>query len=117
MIEVCAARGCETPLSTEDWHTTADGSHTRRPVSAVLDRLEHLERVFSAVYDLDRCVHGRHERDVCFGCQGDSEGAVSNNGNPHADDTVGYDISGRPLTPRGLHALASKPSTEENDRG
>lgn len=68
--EVCAAEQCESPLDPGAWHQTSDGGgHTRRPLSVVLDRLNRLELVFSAVYNLDRCVHGRHERDTCFGCQ------------------------------------------------
>jgi hypothetical protein len=111
MIDPCAGRGCLTPLSDEEWHEDEHGGqHTRRPLTGVLDRLQHLERVFSAVYDLDRCCHGRHERDFCDGCQRDSDGAVSNNGNPRADEAVGYDISGRPITPRMLHHLASTPT-------
>jgi hypothetical protein len=41
--------------------------------------------------DLNRCEHGRHEGDNCFGCEGASKG------NPllRPDRTLGYSIDGR----------------------
>lgn len=40
--------------------------------------------------DLDRCPHGRHEGDNCFGCGGPSVG------NPHIrpGDVIGYGLDG-----------------------
>ena len=106
--EPCAARGCETPMSADDWHETERGGHSRRSLTGVLDRLDHLERVFGAVFDLDRCPHGRHERDVCSTCSNASMGALQNIGNPFADEPCGYTIGGQPVTPRILHGIASE---------
>lgn len=43
--------------------------------------------------DLDRCVHGRHEGDVCSNCGGPSRG------NPHAPagTIIGTNLSGWPI--------------------
>ena len=47
-------------------------------------------------HDLDRCPHGRHERDVCYGCQID--GHKYNQGNPFLPWTrVGTNLSGKPI--------------------
>lgn len=45
--------------------------------------------------DLDRCQHGRHQGDDCFGCDGGRSV-----GNPllPPGTVIGYDISGRPYT-------------------
>lgn len=115
-IEPCAVRGCETPLSEEPWHKSERGEHTRRPLHDVLDRLDRLERVFGAVFDLDRCVHGRHERDMCSGCSRSTLGASKNVGNAFADVTCGYGISGRVITPRDLHRLVA-PDAPRTDGG
>lgn len=43
--------------------------------------------------DLDRCVHGRHSIDPCWGCPGGQSA-----GNPHLVEgtIIGYDYTGRP---------------------
>lgn len=50
---------------------------------------------------LDRCEHGRHQKDLCYSCQ--SAHDVLNAGNPHLDVVIGYDVGGtHPITPRLL---------------
>jgi hypothetical protein len=51
-----------------------------------------LQRRSAILGDLDRCEHGRHAADNCFGCEGQSHG------NPRLSDDriIGYDISGNP---------------------
>ncbi len=45
------------------------------------------------VFDLDRCQHGRHQNDACFGCPG----GVSE-GNPILQEgtVIGYNVYGQP---------------------
>lgn len=62
------------------------------PILAEMEeRYSRAARMAQIVYDLDRCSHGRHRRDVCNGCGGPSMG------NPHIypGECIGYDISGR----------------------
>jgi hypothetical protein len=51
-----------------------------------------LQRRSGILSDLDRCEHGRHQRDVCSNCDGPSQG------NPRLDRDriIGFDISGNP---------------------
>lgn len=48
--------------------------------------------------DLDRCEHGRHIDDPCFGCPGGLSA-----GNPHlrAGQTIGYGLDGIPIVVPG----------------
>ena len=43
------------------------------------------------VSDLDRCEHGRHQGDACYGCGAESAGNV----NVQEGETIGHDIGGR----------------------
>lgn len=57
----------------------------------------------STLTDLDRCEHGRHEGDDCFGCEGRSKGnplmacSPARNVAYLAARQIGFDISGRPI--------------------
>lgn len=53
--------------------------------------LSDLARILS---DLDRCVHGRHRVDPCFGCP--DGWSAGNHLLPPPGAVVGYDYGGRP---------------------
>lgn len=57
------------------------------------ERAARAEQFRSILFDLDRCLHGRHEGDVCSGCNGPSVG------NPLVDASrlLGFDLSGRDI--------------------
>ncbi len=50
--------------------------------------------------DMDRCKHGRHEKDHCLGC--DHDGRADNPGNLFLDARVGSTLMGEPITGRQL---------------
>jgi hypothetical protein len=53
------------------------GDHTMTPVEQERyfeDRARTAEQLAGVLADLDRCEHGRHEGDNCFGCEGPSVG-------------------------------------------
>jgi hypothetical protein len=66
-------------------------------------------QAFAAVlHDLDRCEHGRHEGDNCYGCEGPSRGnpvlelcdamlEAKSHTHPLPTRTIGFDISGNPI--------------------
>lgn len=66
------------------WQEAAE-SYRERAVSA--------ERLVTVLLDLDRCQHGRHEGDDCFGCAGRSRGNPLVGPSRH----VGYTLSGQPI--------------------
>lgn len=59
-----------------------------------MDDYERMKtEAYKLISDLDRCEHGRHAIDSCFGCPGGHSA-----GNPHLrpGQIVGYDYTGRP---------------------
>lgn len=62
---------------------------------------EYLERcadMTNLVIDLDRCVHGRHQEDACFGCP---DGVSAGNPYRQQGDPLGHDISGNVIADPG----------------
>lgn len=52
-------------------------------------RIEGLAKI---LLDLDRCQHGRHEGDACFGCP---TGFSSGNPNMTTGQVIGYGLDGQ----------------------
>lgn len=56
--------------------------------------LEQLKRI---ALDLDRCEHGRHSIDECFGCER-GNGERASTGNQHRHVVIGNNYAGKPWT-------------------
>jgi hypothetical protein len=56
--------------------------------------MAHLAELTKILLDLDRCAHGRHSSDPCFGCP---DGVSA--GNPHLTPgaVIGYGLDGTPI--------------------
>ena len=72
----------------------------------VADSNANRVRALAILLDLDRCQHGRHEGESCFGCSG--QVSVGNEHNPPGH-ILGYTVHGRtiavPMDKAGRHDL------------
>lgn len=58
------------------------------------EQRRELDSWHGLVYNLDRCIHGRHQADLCYGC------GAQNQGNPHitTGQVIGYTVHGHRIT-------------------
>lgn len=71
-----------------------------------------LSALAEVLMDLDRCEHGRHEGDDCFGCAEKIAGAASM-GNPWAEAgtrRIGTLMSGKPIVIPAAHSDSRDPA-------
>lgn len=84
----------------KQWSTMADGRGRltwREAHDRTVAEVDRLRPIVGLVSDLDRCIHGRHLPDDCFGCQ--RNGFPRNEGNPWLKDgqRIGTTLGGRAI--------------------
>ncbi len=82
-----------SPLHAHVTSAIAGAEHALERTAQAPGEAQRGAELAAVLADLDRCVHGRHEGDVCGDCGGPSKG----NHHLRPGTVIGYDIGGKTI--------------------